>query len=79
MTPPSNFILRISVEEDQKLVRTPTAHYADAAADSGLEPAERLDSHGPRTGGMVAVRRFMADLQDAMIITRLKVDLMAVA
>jgi hypothetical protein len=41
MTPPSNFILRIIVEEDAKLVRNLNAHYADAAADGGLEPDER--------------------------------------
>jgi hypothetical protein len=41
MTPPSNFILRIIVEEDPKLVRNLDANYAGAAADGGLEPAER--------------------------------------
>ena len=41
MTPPSNFILRIIVEKDPKLVRTLNTHYASATADGGLEPAER--------------------------------------
>jgi hypothetical protein len=90
MTPPSNFILRIIVEEDPRLVRTLNANYSGAAADGGLEPAERdalldvLDRHytgqpWPRAGGMDATRRFMADLQNAMIATRWKVDLLAMA
>jgi hypothetical protein len=90
MTPPSNFILRIIVEEDPRLVRNLNAHYADAAADGGLEPAERdalFDVIGrhftgqpwPRSGGMDATRRFMADLQDAMVVRRWKVDLLAMA
>jgi hypothetical protein len=41
MMPPSNFVLRIIVEEAPKLVRSLNAHYADAAADGGLEPDER--------------------------------------
>ena len=41
MTPPSNFALRIIVEEDPKLVRTLNARYADAAADGGLEAVEK--------------------------------------
>jgi hypothetical protein len=45
MTPPSNFVLRIIVEEDPKLVRTLNANYAGAAADGGLEPAERDALH----------------------------------
>ena len=87
MTSPSNFILRIIVEEDPKLVRTLNANYAGAAADGGLEPAERdtlfdvLGKHHtgqpwPRAGGMDATRRFMAKLQNAMIATRWKVDLL---
>ena len=90
MTPPSNFILRIIVEEDPKLVRSLNAHYADAAADGGLEPDERdalFDAIGrhftgqpwPRSCGMDATRRFMADLQDAMVARRWKVDLLAMA
>ena len=90
MIPPSSFILRIIVEEDPKLVRTLNAHYANADAGGGLEPDERdalLDAIGrhftgqpwPRTGGMDATRRFMADLQDAMVARRWKVDLLAMA
>src|SRR5208337_5447886 len=85
MTPPSNFALRIVVEEDPRLVRRLNAHYADAAPDGGLEPIERdalfdiLGRHftgrpWPRSGGMAATRRFMADLQDAMIAARWTVD-----
>ena len=90
MTPPSNFALRIIVEEDPKLVRTLNAHYADAAADGGLEAVEMdalfdvLARHftgqpWPRSGGMDSTRRFMADLQSAMIATRWKVDPLAMA
>jgi hypothetical protein len=85
LTPPSNFALRIIVEEDPKLVRTLNAHYIDAAADGGLEPIEKdalfdvLARHftgqpWPRSGGIDSTRRFMADLQNAMIATRWKVD-----
>ena len=90
MVPPSNFVLRIIVEEDASLVWKLNARYADAAADGGLEPDERdalLDVIGrhftgqpwPRSGGMDATRRFMADLQDAMVARRWKVDLLAMA
>jgi hypothetical protein len=90
MTPPSNFALRIVVEEDPELVRTLNAHYADAAADGGLEAVEKdglfdvLARHftgqpWPRSGGMNATRRFMANLQNAMIAARWTVDLLAVA
>jgi hypothetical protein len=90
MTPPSNFVLRIIVEEDATLVRTLNAHYTDAAADGGLEAVERdalydvLARHftgkpWPRSGGMNATRRFMADLQNAMRATRWNADLLAVA
>jgi len=90
MTPPSNFILRIVVEEDSKLVRTLNASYAGAAADGGLEPAERdalFDAIGrhfmgqpwPCSCGMDATRRFMADLQDAMVARRWTVDLLVMA
>jgi hypothetical protein len=90
MTPPSNFVLRIVVEEDPKLVRTLNAHYADAAPDGGLDTVERdalLDVLGrhfigttwPRSGGMDATRRFMAGLQRAMIKAGWSVDLLAVA
>jgi hypothetical protein len=90
MTPPSNFALRIIVEEDATLVRCLNASYADAAPDGGLDAVERdalLDVLGrhftgrpwPRSGGMDATRRFMADLQDAMVAARWSVDLFAVA
>lgn len=90
MTPPSNFVLRIVVEEDPKLVRTLNAHYADAAPDGGLDSLERdalLDVVGrhfigqpwPRSGGMDATRRFMVELQRAMSRTGWTVDLLAVA
>jgi hypothetical protein len=90
MTPPSNFALRIIVEEDSKVVRTLNAHYGDAAADGGLESVERnalLDVIArhftgrpwPRSSDMDATRRFMADLQKAMIATRWSVDLFVVA
>jgi hypothetical protein len=90
MTPPSNFALRIIVEEDAKLVRCLNANYAGAAPDGGLDTVERdalLDVLGrhftgrpwPRSGGMDATRRFMADLQDAMVAARWSVDVFAVA
>jgi hypothetical protein len=90
LTPPSNFALRIIVEEDPKLVRTLNAHYADAAADGGLEPIEMdalfdvIARHftgqpWPRSGGMDFTRRFMADLRNAMIATRWKVVPLAMA
>jgi hypothetical protein len=41
MIPPSNFALRIVVEEEPKLVRSLNAQYADAASDGGLEAADR--------------------------------------
>jgi hypothetical protein len=90
MTPPSNFALRVIVEEDPKLVRTLNAHYADATADGGLEPDEKvalfdvLASHfigrpWSRSGGMDATLRFMTDLQNAMIAAKWSVDLLMVA
>ena len=90
MTPPSNFALRIVVEEDAKLVRRLNAYYADATPDGGLDAVERdalLDTLGrhftaqqwPRSGGMEVARRFMADLQRAMTRARWAVDLLAVA
>ncbi len=88
MRPPSNFALRIIVEVDLKLVRTLNARYADAAADGGLEAIEKdalfdvfarhfTGRPWPRSGGMVSTRRFMADLQNAMIATRWKVASLA--
>ncbi len=90
MTPPSNFILRIIVEEDAKLVRRLNADYADAAPDGGVDTVERdalLDVLGrhftgqpwPRSGGMDATRRFMADLQEAMVAARWSADFFALA
>ena len=89
MTPPSNFALRFIVEENCKLVRTLNASYADAAPDGGLGSDELdalLDTLGkhftgllwPRSGGMGATRRFMADLQHAMSAAGWKVDVFAV-
>jgi hypothetical protein len=90
MTPPSNFALRIIVEEDPRLVRTLNAHYADAAPDGGLDAAERdalFDVLGlhftgrkwPCSGGMDLTKRFMTDLQAGMTAKNWKVDLLAVA
>jgi hypothetical protein len=90
MTPPSNFALRIVVEEDPNLVRNLNADYGDATADGGLDTDERdalLDIVGrhftgrswPRSGGMDATRRFMAELQRAMTAAGWTVDLLAVA
>ena len=89
MTPPSNFALRIIVEEDSKLVRTLNAAYADAAPDGGLDAVERdalFDVLGlhftarpwPRSGGMDATRRFLASLQRAMVAAGWEVDFFAV-
>jgi hypothetical protein len=90
MLPPSNFALRIIIEEDRRLVRDLNARYADASPDGGLETAERdalFDVIGkhftgrpwPRSGGMDATRRFMAELQTGMTATLWKVDLLAMA
>jgi hypothetical protein len=89
MTPPSNFTLRIVVEEDRKLVRRLNANYADAPSDGGLDPSERdavfdvLALHftgrlWPRSGGTEATRQFVANLQQAMIAAGWKVDSFAV-
>jgi hypothetical protein len=90
MAPPSNFALRVIVEEDSKLVRTLNTHYAEATADGGLEPGEKdalfdvLARHftgrpWPRSGGMDATLRFMTDLQNGMLAARWSVDLLVVA
>jgi hypothetical protein len=90
MTPPSNFALRIVVEENAGLVRALNCHYADAAPDGGLDVAERdllFDVLGvhftgrewPRSGGMEVTKRFVIDLQAEMIAKNWKVDLLAVA
>jgi hypothetical protein len=89
MTPPSNLALRIVVEENAGLVRTLNIHYGDAAADGGLDAAERdvlFDVLGlhftgrkwPRSG-MEVTKRFMTDLQAGMLAKNWKVDLLAVA
>ena len=81
---------RQTSEEDPKLVRTLNTHYADAAPDGGLDTVERdalLDVLGkhfigrlwPRSGGMDATRRFMADLQRAMTRSGWSVNFFAVA
>jgi hypothetical protein len=90
MTPPSNFALRIIVEEDPRLVRTLNANYADATPDGGLEAEERdalfdvLAWHfagrpWPRSEGMDATRRFMIELQNAMTATNWRVGLLVPA
>ena len=90
MIPPSNFALRIIIEEDPRLVRDLNARYAGAAPDGGLETVERdalFDVIGkhfagrpwPRSGGMDVTRRFMVDLQSGMTATRWKVDLLVMA
>ena len=90
MVPPSNFILRIIVEEDPRLVRRLNACYAGAAPDGGLDTVERdalLDVIGrhfigrpwPRTGGMDITRRFMAELQRTMTRAGWTVDFFALA
>ncbi len=90
MSPPSNFALRVIVEEDPKLVRRLNAGYADASLDGGLDVPEReavLDVLGrhfigrpwPRSVGITVTQRFMAELQRAMVVAGWKVDLFAVA
>jgi hypothetical protein len=89
MTPPSNFALRIVIEEDCKLVRTLNINYANASPDGGLDTVERdalLDvlalhftgHQWPRSGGMGVTRRFLANLQRGMAAAGWKVDLFAV-
>jgi hypothetical protein len=84
MTPPSNFALRIIVEEDRKLVRGLNANYADTPPNGGLDTAERdalFDVLGlhftgrwwPRSGGTEATRRSVAELQHAMVASGWKV------
>jgi hypothetical protein len=90
MIPPSNFALRIIVEEDPRLVRGLNFRYAHAASDGGLDTADweaLLDVLGkhftgrqwPRSGGMEAARRFMAALQRAMTQARWNVDEFTIA
>jgi hypothetical protein len=89
MTPPSNFALRFVVEENCNLVRTLNANYTDAAPDGGLDATERdalFDVVGlhftgrqwPRSGGAEVTRRYLADLQHAMIAAGWKVNSFAV-
>jgi hypothetical protein len=89
MIPPPNFALRIIVEEEPKLVRKLNADYADAAPDGGLiSPPEMpcamfsastSPDSGPRSGGMEAIRPFMAAPQRATAGARRSVDFFAVA
>lgn len=90
MIPPSNFILRIIVEEEPAFVRALNAHYAEAAPDGGLEADERdtlfdviarhyTGRNWPRSGGMDATRQFLTELQKAMTATLWKVDLLVMA
>jgi hypothetical protein len=90
ITPPSDFLLRIVVEEDQRLVQSLNARYAEAAADGGLEAAEGdvlldvlarhfIGQKWPRFISMEATRHFVGELQTAMMAARWKADLLAVA
>ena len=90
MIPPSNFVLRIVIEESPKLVQKLNANYADVAPDGGLDAEERnalldvLSRHftgqpWPRSGGMETTRRFMVKLQNAMIAAKWRVDVVGVA
>ncbi len=90
MTPPSNDELRQIIERDPRLVEELNLYYGDTMPDGGLDKLEGellLDLVArhftgrlwPRTGGMDATRRFMADLQRAMTKAGWKVDLFAVA
>ena len=90
MIPPSNFALRIIVEEDPRLVKYLNAHYAGAGSDGGLEKAERdalfdvvarhfTGQAWPRSGDMDFTRRFMVELRNAMRATNWRVDLLVMA
>src|SRR5271157_6059200 len=90
MSPPSNDELRQIIERDPRLVEELNLYYGDTMPDGGLDKLEGellLDLVArpftgrlwPRTGGMDATRRFMADLQRAMTKAGWKVDLFAVA
>jgi len=78
------------IERDPRLVEELNLYYGDTMPDGGLDKLEGellLDLVArhftgrlwPRTGGMDATRRFMADLQRAMTKAGWKVDLFAVA
>jgi hypothetical protein len=90
LIPPSNDALRQIIESDPALVEDLNAYYGDTSPDGGLDELERellLDLVArhftrrlwPRTGGMQATRRFMAELQRAMAKAGWKVDQFAVA
>ena len=90
MSPPSNDELRQIIDRDPRLVEELNLYYGDTMPDGGLDKLEGellLDLVArhftgrlwPRTGGMDATRRFMADLQRAMTKAGWKVDLFAVA
>ena len=89
MTPPSNDALRQIIESDAGLVEDLNTYYGDTTPDGGLDSVERellfdlLGRHftgrlWPRTGGMEATRRFMAELQRGMSAAGWKVDSFAV-
>jgi hypothetical protein len=72
ITPPLHFLLRIIVGEDQRLVRSLNARYADAVAEGGQEAAERdalLDvlarhftgQQWPRSVSMEVTRNFWSN------------------
>ena len=90
MIPPSNEELRQIIERDSRLVDELNLYYGDSLPDGGLDKLEGellLDLIArhftgrlwPRQGGMEATRRFMANLQRAMIRAGWKMDLFAVA
>jgi len=90
MIPPSNEALRLIIETDPRLVEELNDFYGDTTPDGGLDSIERdllfdlLGRHftgrlWPRTGGMPATRRFLADLQRVMAASGWKVDSFAVA
>ena len=89
MTPPSNFALRLLSRKTASWFGALNANYADASPDGGLDTSERdalFDVLGlhftrrlwPRSGGTEVTRRFVADLQHAMIAAGWKVDSFAV-
>lgn len=90
LIPPSNDALRQIIERDPALVEDLNLYYADTTPDGGLDKLEgellldlvarHFTGHlWPRTGGIDATRRFMAELQRAMTKAGWKVDQFAVA
>ena len=90
LIPPSNDALRQIIESDPALVDELNAWYGEANPDGGLDKVERellLDLVArhftrqlwPRRGGMEATRRFVAELQQAMVRAGWQVDLFAAA